>query len=165
MPIGVTEWSAFSSLWEINVSQIFYCNFCISFIIPGCLKILPPEELENLEIPSVESPSFPIDRVDYVSETDGANMHGNADLIQHHTNATRFNLFTGYQTIREREQSYKVIIQYYSSIIGLELNGVYFIFGILMLQNISCWIQVGNLMKTMFDLKNWFHLFQKFLLL
>ncbi|KAF5448757.1 hypothetical protein F2P56_029262 [Juglans regia] len=73
-----------------------------------CLKILPPEELEHLEIPSFESPSFPIDRIEYVSETDGANIHGNADLIQHHTNATRFNLFTGYQTILEREQSYKV---------------------------------------------------------
>ncbi|XP_041010513.1 probable hexosyltransferase MUCI70 [Juglans microcarpa x Juglans regia] len=73
-----------------------------------CLKILPPEELEHLEIPSVESPSFPIDRIEYVSETDGANIHSNADLIQHHTNATRFNLFTGYQTILEREQSYKV---------------------------------------------------------
>ncbi|KAG6711544.1 hypothetical protein I3843_05G053000 [Carya illinoinensis] len=73
-----------------------------------CLKILPPEELERLEIPSVQSSSFPIDRIEYVSETDGANIHGNADLIQHHTNATRFNLFTGYQTILEREQSYKV---------------------------------------------------------
>lgn len=101
---------------------------------------MPPEELERLEIPSVQSSSFPIDRIEYVSETDGANIHGNADLIQHHTNATRFNLFTGYQTILEREQSYKVISRYCSSIIGLELNGVYFIFGILMQQNIYCWI-------------------------
>ncbi|XP_059450793.1 probable hexosyltransferase MUCI70 [Corylus avellana] len=73
-----------------------------------CLKILPPEELEHLEIPSVETPNFPVNRVVYISETDGADIHNNTSLLQQHTNATRFNLFTGYQTIQEREGSYKV---------------------------------------------------------
>lgn len=73
-----------------------------------CLKILPAEELEHLDIPSIETPSFPVNRIVYISKSEGADTHGNTNILQQHSNGTRFNLFTGYQTIQEREQSYKV---------------------------------------------------------
>ncbi|KAF8406383.1 hypothetical protein HHK36_008470 [Tetracentron sinense] len=70
-----------------------------------CLKLLPLEELQNLDIPVGEEPQLPVKRVVYISETDTSYTGGNTTLLRQHT---RFNLFTGNQTIHEREQSYKV---------------------------------------------------------
>ena len=74
----------------------------------GCLKLLAQEELENLEIPSMVTPSFPVKRVVYISEADGSYIDGNITLPRQPSESTRFNMFTGYQTIHQREQSYKV---------------------------------------------------------
>ncbi|XVF68181.1 hypothetical protein PTKIN_Ptkin10aG0183700 [Pterospermum kingtungense] len=72
----------------------------------SCLKLLAQEELENLETPSEVSPSFPVKQVVYISEAD--DISGNITLLHEPSESTRFNLFTGYQTIQQREQSYKV---------------------------------------------------------
>lgn len=76
--------------------------------ILGCLKLLPTEQLENLEIPSVETPSFPVTRVVYISDTDRSSIGGNTTLTMEPTESSRFNLFSGYQTRLEQEQSFKV---------------------------------------------------------
>ena len=87
------------------------------WLLPGCLKLLPPDELEYLDYPPVGKPSHPVKEVLYLSETDKFYVGGNNSLPQDHTEGTRFNLFTGYQTLEEREQSYKVS----STIITLKL--------------------------------------------
>ena len=78
-------------------------------IISGCLKLLPPEELQHLDIPTDKEPTNPVKRVAYTSENDTPYIEGNITLSQQHMEATRFNLFTGNQTLEQREKSFKVI--------------------------------------------------------
>ncbi|XP_022762825.1 uncharacterized protein LOC111308620 isoform X2 [Durio zibethinus] len=74
----------------------------------SCLKLLDQEELENLEIPSMVTPRFPVKRVVYISDSDGSDIGANITSPRQPSESTRFNMFTGYQTIHQREQSYKV---------------------------------------------------------
>ncbi|KAK9164059.1 hypothetical protein Syun_004961 [Stephania yunnanensis] len=71
-----------------------------------CLKLLPPEALENLDIPIAANTKSPVKRVVYRSEVGKSYAGDNAALFQ--SNTMRFNLFTGYQTLQERKQSFKV---------------------------------------------------------
>lgn len=74
-----------------------------------CLKILSPEKLENLEFPVSAESNFPAKRVLYRS--DSSDQHsGEQYTITQNEEATRFNLFTGYQTLHEREESFKVLL-------------------------------------------------------
>lgn len=79
------------------------------WIVSGCLKLLPPEELEHLGLPDGEEFTSPVKKVLYISENDTPFLEENTTLFQQHTGATRFNLFTGNQTIDQREKSFKVI--------------------------------------------------------
>ncbi|KAF9609401.1 hypothetical protein IFM89_015742 [Coptis chinensis] len=65
-----------------------------------CLKLLPPDELEHLDIPIADGPDSRVKRMIYKSDL-GANF-------QRSIEAGRFNLFTGIQTMSERQQSFKV---------------------------------------------------------
>lgn len=86
-------------------------------ILSGCLKLLPPEKLEQLDIPAEEESSSSIDKVLYItSESDTSVVGGNTALSQLRTEDTRFNLFTGNQTFEEREKSFEVIRLFLSSI-------------------------------------------------
>ncbi|GKV29837.1 hypothetical protein SLEP1_g38728 [Rubroshorea leprosula] len=75
---------------------------------PRCLKLLPLEELDHLDIPIDEDTSSPLKRVVYVSNNDTPYKGGSSSLSWLQTNGTRFNLFTGNQTFDEREKSFKV---------------------------------------------------------
>lgn len=78
----------------------------------GCLKILPPNELEQLDIPVLEdSPVSEID-VNYITDSDNSLSVDKTYFSRQSMNATRFNLFTGYQTLEQRENSYKVMINF-----------------------------------------------------
>lgn len=81
-------------------------NLCI---IPGCLKLLPQEELEHLDIPVDEGSTGPVNKVLYISERDSLELEGSTVLSSQLTETTRFNLFTGNQTLDQREKSFKVI--------------------------------------------------------
>ncbi|KAJ8466828.1 hypothetical protein OPV22_029380 [Ensete ventricosum] len=71
-----------------------------------CLKILSPEKLENLQFPASAESNFPAKRVLYRS--DSSDQHpGEHYTFTQNEEATRFNLFTGYQTLHEREESFK----------------------------------------------------------
>ncbi|XP_076895309.1 putative hexosyltransferase MUCI70 [Bidens hawaiensis] len=71
---------------------------------PRCLKLLPTEELEHLDFPLNKDLSAPIKKVIYLSESNVPfGKHSQPEL-----GTTRFNLFTGYQTLNQREQSFKV---------------------------------------------------------
>ncbi|XP_052193705.1 probable hexosyltransferase MUCI70 isoform X2 [Diospyros lotus] len=76
--------------------------------LQGCLKLLPPEELEHLDIPLDKELTSPVMKVVYISDNDKPYVEGNVTNSEHHMEGTRFNLFTGYQTLEEREKSFKV---------------------------------------------------------
>ncbi|XP_039828392.1 probable hexosyltransferase MUCI70 isoform X2 [Panicum virgatum] len=69
----------------------------------SCLKLLDPEKLQNLELPEIPETNTSIKEVVYRSS-----MHHIKDDISSHTESSRFNLFTGYQTLTEREESFKI---------------------------------------------------------
>ncbi|GJY29163.1 uracil-DNA glycosylase [Tanacetum coccineum] len=71
---------------------------------PRCLKLLPPEELQHLDFPPNKDSSAPIKKVKYMSDSDTPDDTNARPELE----TTRFNLFTGYQTLKQREQSFKV---------------------------------------------------------
>lgn len=71
----------------------------------GCLKLLPPEELEHLDILEHKDSGSPVKRVVYLTDTDVSMGEKKAVRV----NGTRFNLFTGNQTFAERENSFQVM--------------------------------------------------------
>ncbi|KAK8708036.1 hypothetical protein V6N13_059083 [Hibiscus sabdariffa] len=74
-----------------------------------CLKLLPAEELEHLELPlNEESSNNLVKRLVYISDQDTTFREGKSTLPWQRVNDTRFNLFTGSQTIDEREESFEV---------------------------------------------------------
>lgn len=75
----------------------------------GCLKLLPPEELELLEIPNDMDSRSPIKELVYAMETDRASKEGKFNLSKVYLEGARFNLFTGNQTLEHRKQNFKVI--------------------------------------------------------
>ncbi|KDP38449.1 hypothetical protein JCGZ_04374 [Jatropha curcas] len=75
---------------------------------PRCLKLLPHEELQHLDIPIHDEFSSPVKNVTYISEKDPQHGGGNSTLSRLRAEGTRFNLFTGDQTFDQRERSFKV---------------------------------------------------------
>lgn len=73
-----------------------------------CLKLLPPEELQILDLPLARHSSSPVVRLMYRTRINEPPTVGNSTLLQNNVEAKRLNLFTGYQTLAEREQSFKV---------------------------------------------------------
>ncbi|KAK4274751.1 hypothetical protein QN277_017933 [Acacia crassicarpa] len=73
-----------------------------------CLKLLPPEELEHLDIPVEKESRGPVNKVLYIAESDASFVGGNTALTRQHPEVTRFNFFTGNQTLYERDSSFKV---------------------------------------------------------
>ncbi|KAI8014099.1 hypothetical protein LOK49_LG05G03560 [Camellia lanceoleosa] len=93
---------------EANLNRLDPTTRVIGGVRQRCLKLLPPEELEHLDIPMDKEPVNPIKKVVYISANDTPYVEGNIIVSQQHTEATRFNLFTGNQTLEQREKSYKV---------------------------------------------------------
>ncbi|ERN17624.1 hypothetical protein AMTRI_Chr13g92070 [Amborella trichopoda] len=70
-----------------------------------CLKILPLEEVQHMEFPSdTETNSF-VKKVVYKSDKNEGIQNTPAQLYKE---GSRFNAFTGYQSLLEREKSFKV---------------------------------------------------------
>lgn len=92
-----------------KMNSVFFFKWRTFVIVSGCLKLLSPEELEHLDIPSGNESPSPVSRVLYMSENDSPFISGTAILSGQHTEATKFNLFTGNQTLDQRDNSFKVI--------------------------------------------------------
>ncbi|ONK74595.1 uncharacterized protein A4U43_C03F8110 [Asparagus officinalis] len=89
-----------------NLNRLDPVTRVIGGVRQPCLKLLSPEEIENLEFPISSEPKSPIKKVVYKSDSD--NHRGdNITLSKQSAEATRFNLFTGVQTLQEREESFK----------------------------------------------------------
>ncbi|XP_061346445.1 probable hexosyltransferase MUCI70 isoform X2 [Gastrolobium bilobum] len=91
-----------------NLNRLDPTTHVVGGVRERCLKLLPPEKLEHLDIPVEEESSFPVGEVLYISESDSSFVGGNATLSQLRTEDTRFNLFTGNQTLEQRDESFEV---------------------------------------------------------
>ncbi|KAL5704933.1 hypothetical protein ACHQM5_023290 [Ranunculus cassubicifolius] len=87
-----------------NLNRLDMTTRVIGGVRQPCLKLLPPEALELLDIPSGD-PISPVKRLVYRSDADKADSGGNATMF---TESGRFNIFTGSQSLSDREQSLKV---------------------------------------------------------
>ncbi|POO03194.1 hypothetical protein TorRG33x02_012550 [Trema orientale] len=92
---------------EGNLNRLDPTTRVVGGVRERCLKLLPQEELEHLDIPSSKGSTSPVSKVLYISENDTPFLGRNIVLSGQSTNATRFNLFTGNQTLDQRENSFK----------------------------------------------------------
>ncbi|OMO74989.1 Plant disease resistance response protein [Corchorus olitorius] len=95
---------------DSNLNRLDPTTHVVGGVRERCLKLLPAEELEHLDIPvdDEEYKSGPVKRLLYISDNEMPYGGGNSTFSWQRTNGTRFNLFTGNQTFDEREKSFKV---------------------------------------------------------
>ncbi|KAK1276960.1 Non-symbiotic hemoglobin 1 [Acorus gramineus] len=86
-----------------NLNRLDPTTRVVNGIRQPCLKIVPPEQIQNLEFPEEVGTKDAVKRIVYKSDTSSSNTLSGEDM-----GATRFNLFTGPQTLSEREESFKV---------------------------------------------------------
>ncbi|KAI5393037.1 probable hexosyltransferase MUCI70 [Lathyrus oleraceus] len=93
---------------KTNLNRLDPTTHVVAGVRERCLKLLPSEKLEQLEIPVEEESSLPIREILYISGNDASFVGGNATLSQLRAEDIRFNLFTGNQTFEERDRSFEV---------------------------------------------------------
>ncbi|XP_054817286.1 probable hexosyltransferase MUCI70 [Prosopis cineraria] len=91
-----------------NLNRLDPTSRVIGGVRQRCLKILPPEELEHLDLPMEKDYKDPVNKVLYISESDTYFVGGNTASTQQNSEVMSFNLFTGNQTLHERERSFEV---------------------------------------------------------
>ncbi|XP_061989345.1 probable hexosyltransferase MUCI70 [Rosa rugosa] len=120
--IGLLLYEAWTIGWkspQLNSSELTAVNNDLNRLDPitqvvrgvtqRCLPILPPEQLEHLEIPVLQDSTSPVKKLIYTTENDAPLLGRRYNtLSQEHTDATRFNLFTGNQTLDQRGEMFKV---------------------------------------------------------
>ncbi|KAL0710422.1 hypothetical protein Bca4012_017400 [Brassica carinata] len=84
---------------EGNLNRLDPTTKVIGGVRQRCLKLLPPEELEHLDILERKDLASPVKKLVYLTGSSSSPVRGNG---------TRFNLFTGNQTFAERENSFQV---------------------------------------------------------
>ncbi|XP_062090523.1 probable hexosyltransferase MUCI70 [Humulus lupulus] len=93
---------------EGNLNRLDPTTRVVGGVRERCLKLLPPEELDHLDIPSSKESTSPVSELVYISENDTPFLGRNIVFSGQSTNATRFNLFTGNQSLDQRDNSFKV---------------------------------------------------------
>lgn len=86
-----------------NLGQLEARTRVVHGVREPCLKILPSKEIKRLEFSLDIQSSFPVKSVLYKSDADASYAASISDPSQ----PVRFNLFTGNQTLHEREESFK----------------------------------------------------------
>ncbi|KAL1198746.1 putative hexosyltransferase MUCI70 [Cardamine amara subsp. amara] len=89
---------------EGNLNRLDPTMKVIGGVRQRCLKLLPPEELEHLDILEHKDSGSPVKKIVYLTDTDTS--MGETKALR--GNGTRFNLFTGNQTFAERENSFQI---------------------------------------------------------
>ncbi|KAK8919032.1 hypothetical protein KSP39_PZI021335 [Platanthera zijinensis] len=92
---------------KTNLNRLDHTTRIVNGIREVCLKMLEPEELKKLEFPENVEHSSPVKSVAYRSDSGRYPLEGNTTL-RHQNRTLRFNLFSGYQTLEEREESFHV---------------------------------------------------------
>ncbi|KAL8029939.1 hypothetical protein ABFX02_14G255200 [Erythranthe guttata] len=91
-----------------NLNKLDPTTRVVGGVRERCLKLLPREELQILKIPNDKDSNSPIKELVYARETDRVGEERNFNLSTMYLEGTRFNLFTGNQTLEQREHSFKV---------------------------------------------------------
>ncbi|KAF7851841.1 hypothetical protein BT93_L2003 [Corymbia citriodora subsp. variegata] len=92
---------------EGNLNRLDPTTRVIGGVRERCLKLLPLEELQQLDIPVAEASSSPLKNVIYLSESSPSDRE-HASFSRQQAAQMRFNLFTGNQTLDQREESFQV---------------------------------------------------------
>lgn len=92
-----------------NLNRLDHATRVVGGVRERCLKILPPEEIQKLEFPVITAHrNALLKQLVYRTDTDKQQIGDNDTTALQKTDTSRFNLFTGYQTLREREESFKL---------------------------------------------------------
>ncbi|KAL8166053.1 hypothetical protein V2J09_007552 [Rumex salicifolius] len=89
-----------------NLDRIDPTFHVVGGVKERCLKILPPAELQRLDISRSHGHSSPIKKLEYISESNNPYIGENS--TSRSGEAGRFNLFTGYQTFSQRHKSFEL---------------------------------------------------------
>lgn len=92
----------------VNLNRLDPVTRVIGGVRTPCLKLLSPEELEHLDFPIKKESTKPLKKLVYIHEDKIYNVEVNSTLSQQLLETTRFNLFTGYQTLAQRNQSFEI---------------------------------------------------------
>ncbi|XP_057973403.1 probable hexosyltransferase MUCI70 isoform X2 [Malania oleifera] len=109
--VGVTKKFGFITEKRLdggNLNRLDPTSRVVRGVRERCLRLLPPEDLQHFDIPAGEEPSSHVKNVVYLSENDTLYLREYNSLSQEHAETARFNLFTGNQTLEQRERSFKV---------------------------------------------------------
>ncbi|XP_050387741.1 probable hexosyltransferase MUCI70 [Argentina anserina] len=90
---------------EANLNRLDPTTRIIHGVRQRCLPILPPEEIEHLEVPLRGDSSSPVKKLLYRTENDAPLYNS---MPEEQEDAARFNLFTGNQTLKQRGEMFKV---------------------------------------------------------
>ncbi|XP_022133586.1 uncharacterized protein LOC111006123 [Momordica charantia] len=106
--LGTDKKSGLDNKPDGNLNRLDPVTRMVAGVREPCLKLLPPKELEQLDIPVHDGSPVPAIDVNYITENDNSILRDKTSQSRQSTEATRFNLFTGYQTLDQREKSFQV---------------------------------------------------------
>ncbi|KAK4768668.1 hypothetical protein SAY87_003809 [Trapa incisa] len=93
---------------EGNLNRLDPTTRVIGGVRERCLKLLPPEEIQLLDVPTTKESLSPLKNVIYMSRNGALHEGGKMIIPEQQTEVTRFNMFTGNQTSERRDESFKV---------------------------------------------------------
>ncbi|KAG6408735.1 hypothetical protein SASPL_131756 [Salvia splendens] len=111
-----------------NLNKLDPTTRVVGGVRERCLKLLPPGELELLKIPNPMDSRSSLKELVYATETNGASKEGTFNLSMVYLEGSRFNLFSGNQTLEQRDQEFKVTEKakahcgFYSEIGGFRIS-------------------------------------------
>lgn len=83
-------------------------------MISGCLELMSPEEMQLLRFPPEKNTDSPLNKsLVFRSGSEESLMDANGTRLWSYSEGTRFNLFTGNQTLLERKESFNKVICYF----------------------------------------------------
>eukprot|EP01018_Ginkgo_biloba_P021668 Gb_10852 [translate_table: standard] len=126
---------------EGNLNRLDMPTRSVNGIREPCLKLLPSEDIERLEFPLEQTTATPVKSLIYKMAESRQEVGDNAVIFeQMEAGGHNFNLFTGNQTLHERQESFKVISCLQTSDINEIFVGVQ-MFGQILLLMQQCKIQ------------------------
>jgi len=94
---------------ESNLNRLDMPTRSVNGVREPCLKLLPPEDIEHLELPFAQTSDIPVRNVVYAVLESRDEVGDNSTAFkQLEMESQNFNLFTGNQTLHERQESFKV---------------------------------------------------------
>ncbi|KAI0511832.1 hypothetical protein KFK09_012464 [Dendrobium nobile] len=97
-----------SQVQKTNLNRLDPTTRVVNGVREVCLKMLIEEDLNKLEFPDNVVHSSSVKSVTYKTDSGQYPVEGNTTMLRHQNGTARFNLFSGYQTLEEREDSFNV---------------------------------------------------------